>query len=76
MFRVHFEDEFGQGAYDVETYEDGREEVKELRKLGCCSNIWLENLSGIVKQETKSFCYCPDSSCTGRCMSCIYRPFE
>ena len=45
MFRVHFEDEFGTGAYDVETYEDAREEVKELRKLGCCSNIWLENLS-------------------------------
>ena len=45
MFRVHFEDEFGPCAYDVETYEDTREEVKELRKLGCCSNIWLENLS-------------------------------
>ena len=45
MFRIHFEDEYGQGAYDVKTYDETLKEVKELRKFGCCSNIWLENLS-------------------------------
>lgn len=78
MFRVHFEDEFGLAAYDVETYEDAREEVKELRKLGCVSNIWFENLIEIeiVKQDAKRLCESSDSSCTGHCMSCIYRAFE
>lgn len=48
MYRVHFTDDYGQGAIDVETYADAVELSDSIRNdsehVGW--DIWIENLSG------------------------------
>lgn len=48
MYRVHFTDEYGQGAIDVEDYRDAVDLSKSLRddEEHVCWDIWVEYLNG------------------------------
>ena len=46
MFRIHFTDDYGQGAFDVETRQDAYEARDRLNndKEHVAWDIWWENL--------------------------------
>ena len=45
MFRIHFEDDYGQGSFDVETRKEALEAKENLINSPDSFNIWVENLN-------------------------------
>ena len=53
-YRVHFTDDYGQGAFDVETFTEAIEAKERLNKgvdifgnpSTCAWDIWIEDLNG------------------------------
>lgn len=42
-YRIHFTDDYGQGAIECDTYEEYREAIGNINADPMCEDIWTES---------------------------------